>query len=50
MFRKQNDSQLLKKAILCFSDIIKHAELEIAIIYFDKITDNLQNVSLAEFI
>jgi hypothetical protein len=36
---------MVRKAILCFSDIIKHAEVDIAMLYLSKITANLEYVS-----
>jgi hypothetical protein len=36
---------MVRKAILCFSDIIKHAEVDIAMLYLSKITTNLEYVS-----
>lgn len=36
---------MVRKAILCFSDIIKHAEVDIAFLYLGKITTNLENVN-----
>jgi hypothetical protein len=44
-YSKPTDSQMVRKAILCFSDIIKHAEADIAVLYLAKITANLENVS-----
>ena len=35
---------MVRKAILCFSDIIKHAEVDIAMLYLSKITANLEYV------
>ena len=38
---KITDAGLIRKAILCFSDIIKHADVDIATLYLSKITEQL---------
>lgn len=36
--KQSTDTSLIRKAILCFSDIIKHADVDIAVLYLDKLT------------